>query len=134
MSKLHTYTDKFAIGLSVMCAFHCLGLPLLLIVFPSMTALGLANEAFHLWMILGVIPTSLYALTLGCKKHKHSHLLLIGLAGLTFLLAAIVIPEALLGEWGERGLTLMGAAILALGHFKNYRLCQSHNRCGCPHH
>ena len=68
MKTVQEYTDKFAIGLSMLCAIHCLLLPLLLIALPSISALQLQNEAFHFWMLATVIPTSLYALTIGCKK------------------------------------------------------------------
>ena len=134
MSQANQYADKIAIGLSSLCALHCLGLPLLWVVLPSASALNLNTEAFHVWIVFAVIPTSIYALTRGCKKHQYFHLLAIGFVGLAFLLLAIAIPHALLGEWGEKGLTLIGAGIIAYGHFKNFRLCQKHNDCACPNH
>ena len=70
MKTVQEYTDKFAIGLSMLCAIHCLLLPLLLVALPSISALQIENEAFHFWMLAAVIPTSLYALSMGCKKHQ----------------------------------------------------------------
>ncbi len=126
MRKLQLFTDKAAIGLSLLCAAHCLALPLLLVLVPSLTALQLDNEAFHMWMVFAVIPTSTYALTIGCKQHKRYRLLILGLLGLSCLILAVALGEALLGEIGEKALTVVGAGFIAYGHYKNYRLCQQH--------
>ncbi|WP_461538577.1 MerC domain-containing protein [Spongorhabdus nitratireducens] len=130
MKALQTYTDKAAIGLSFLCLAHCLALPLILVMLPSLTVLNLENELFHLGMVVIVVPTSLYALTLGCKKHKNYQLLGIGLAGLAFLLAA-VIGEEMVGEFGEKALTMMGSLLIAYGHFRNYQLCRHAEDCSC---
>lgn len=131
MHTIQTFTDKAAIGLSLICAFHCLATPSLVVLLPSLTALNLNNEALHTWMIIVVIPTSTYALTMGCKQHKRFQLLAFGVIGITCLVLAIVLAESLLGETGEKLLTTVGAAIIAYGHYKNYRLCQHHKNCNC---
>ncbi len=59
MRTIQNFTDKMAISLSLLCAIHCLALPLLIVLLPSITALQLYGEDFHLWMLLAVIPTSL---------------------------------------------------------------------------
>ena len=53
--KLQEKMDKFAIGLSAMCAIHCLAVPVLLVLLPSAAALGLGNEQFHFWMLVAVM-------------------------------------------------------------------------------
>ncbi|MBT3888839.1 MAG: MerC domain-containing protein, partial [Nitrosomonadaceae bacterium] len=63
MKREQMVTDKFAIGLSLICAIHCLALPLLLIILPSMIALQLDNEIFHTLIIITVLPVSIFALT-----------------------------------------------------------------------
>ena len=131
MKNYQTLTDKAAIGLSVICTLHCLAFPIILIVFPSVAALGLNNEIFHLWMVMAVIPTSAYALTLGCKQHRKYQLLAVGLTGLVFLISAVAFGESFLGETWEKVLTTIGAGIITFGHYKNYRLCQNNNRCEC---
>lgn len=131
MKKVRVLTDKAAIGLSLLCTFHCLALPLILVWLPSIATLQLDNEAFHLWMVLAVIPASAYALTIGCKQHKRYHLLVVGLIGLVCLISALAF-ESLLGETGEKILTVLGAAIITYGHIRNYRLCQKADSCYCP--
>lgn len=133
MKSVRSVTDGLAIGLSVLCAIHCLALPLVLGLLPSLMALPLQSEAFHFWMVIVVIPTSLYALTLGCKRHKRYQVVGLGIAGLSCLLLALALEHSL-GEVGEKVLTLAGAALISLGHYFNYRLCQQHNDCACPEH
>ncbi len=131
MKTLQVYTDKAAIGLSLLCTAHCLALPLILIMLPSLAALNLSNEAFHTWMVFAVIPTSAYALTMGCRQHKRYQLLFLGVLGVTFLISAVVLEEMFLGEVGEKVLTSIGAVLIAYGHYKNYKLCRRHQECEC---
>lgn len=126
------YIDKIAISLSSLCIAHCLLFPILATLIPSFLVLGLNTENFHLWMVVSVIPTSIYALSLGCKKHEQKSILLIGLVGLFCLILAFVLGSNVLTETGEKSLTLLGALIIAFAHFKNYKLCQQHDKCACP--
>ena len=127
-------TDKFAIGLSLICAIHCLALPLLLIILPSMIALQLDNEVFHTLIIITVLPVSIFALTLGYKQHKSNWLLMLGLTGLLLLVIAVILGEETTGEFGEKLLTVLGASLVAAGHLWNFRLCQQLADCACPKH
>lgn len=133
MKTAQVITDKLAIGLSLACAIHCLALPVLLVLLPSMAALQLDNEAFHLWMIAAVLPSSVYALSIGCKQHKRYQLLFLGAIGLALLILALVLGEDRVGEDGEKMLTVAGAGFVAIGHWLNFRLChaQSHKDCAC---
>ncbi|MCG8669575.1 MAG: MerC domain-containing protein [Pseudomonadales bacterium] len=133
MKNLRAYSDQLAISLSLLCTIHCLAVPVLLVALPSLASLRLDNEAFHIWMIIAVLPISLYALTLGCKKHKRYRVVAFGCAGLVFLVAAIL-GEDLFGEAGEKSLTVIGSALLIWGHIQNYRLCREHENCDCPEH
>ncbi len=132
MKALPISTDKIAISLSTLCVIHCLSLPLLVALLPSFTLLSIHGEAFHFWMVVAVIPISIFALQMGCKKHKNLTIGLIGLAGLTMLLLAVMFGESHLGEIGEKGLTTLGAILIALSHVKNYRLCRKLDHCPCP--
>ena len=132
MKSIQTFNDKAAICLSSLCTIHCLVVPLMLVSLPSLSVLRLDGEAFHLWMLFLVIPISIHALTVGCRQHKRFRLLALGIVGLLFMVAAVAIGEGLLGEAGEKILTLIGAAIIALAHYWNYRLCQYQDTCACP--
>lgn len=123
MNNLQTLADKAAIGFSLLCAIHCLVLPVGLILLPSIAALPLPGESFHLWLLVAVIPTSVYGLMLGCKQHKHYRLLATGAVGLTFMISALTMAEAY-GEVWEKTLTIIGAGIIVFAHYHNYRLCR----------
>ena len=117
--------DKAAIGLSLLCALHCLALPVFIALAPTVASLAIADESFHLWMVAVVVPVSAYALLLGCQKHRRLSVLVLGFGGLLVLGLTPVVGHDLLGENGERLLTLMGASLIAWSHVQNYRLCQS---------
>ncbi len=131
MIKQNNLFDKLAISISLACAIHCLVTPLLLLSLPSFAALQLDSEAFHDWMVIAVLPTSAYALFMGCKQHKRYQLVFTGLVGLAFLLLAVLLGEERIGEFWEKALTLLGALVIAYGHLRNFRLCQIHRKQQC---
>lgn len=123
--------DKAAVSLSLLCALHCLLMPIAVALLPSVSALGLNDESFHRWMVFAVVPISAFALTLGCRRHRRWSVLGIGLAGLLLLGAAVYWGHDVLGEPGERGVTLLGALLIAASHVQNFRLCRAARECGC---
>jgi carbon starvation protein CstA len=123
MNKLLNASDKLAIGLSFMCVLHCLALPLILILLPTVSGLlALNNEEFHLWLVFAVIPISLFAVLSGYLHHKRTTVLLASLIGLAMLIVAVALGHDLLGEKGEVIFTLMGSVLIALAHIGNIRL------------
>lgn len=132
MKTLPISTDKIAISLSLLCTVHCLATPILVALLPSLAIINVDRETFHLWMVIAVVPISLYALTLGCKKHKESSVLLTGLLGLACLIGAVLFGESHLGEVGEKVCTVIGSVFIALSHFQNFTLCRKLTKCPCP--
>ncbi|MGH1536586.1 MAG: MerC domain-containing protein [Gammaproteobacteria bacterium] len=129
MNNLQSITDKTAISLSLLCTIHCLALPLIAVLLPSFIAIPLQDEIFHTWMVIGVIPVSTYALTMGCKNHKRYQILFIGSIGLLTLSVVAFLGHEWLGEELEKAFTVIGAIIIAIAHVRNFRLCQQHNVC-----
>lgn len=120
--------DQAAIGLSLLCLVHCLALPLLLVLLPALAALPIADERFHLALLTLVLPTSAAALWLGWRRHRRWRVMAWGLAGVGILVFAAAFGHDLLGEGGERGLTVIGALLVAASHLRNFRLCRSRAR------
>ena len=118
----------------MVCMVHCLMAPILLAVVPSSAALGLGQEAFHIWMLVAVLPLSTVALFLGCRKHQVYRHMKLGCVGLVFLISGVLL-SSVIGELGEKGFTVIGGCLLAFAHFKNYRLCLegSCSNCGENH-
>jgi len=117
--------DRSAIGLSVLCLLHCLALPLVLVAGSSFTALWAADEWFHQLLVVLVLPTSIVALLLGCKKHKRWAVLAWGFCGVGVLTLAALFAHDLVGEAGEKILTVIGSMLVVVGHAYNFRLCRS---------
>lgn len=128
---LRPLSDKAAIGLSLLCALHCLALPVVIALAPAVASLAIADESFHLWMVLVVVPVSAYALLLGCRRHGHLSIAVLGVVGLLVLVAAVIAGHDLLGEAGERAMTLSGASLIALSHLLNFRSCRRAASCDC---
>ncbi|MDN3413420.1 MULTISPECIES: MerC domain-containing protein [unclassified Pseudoalteromonas] len=128
MKLTQTTADKFAIGLSLMCTVHCFATPVILALLPSFAVLQINGEQFHLWVLAAVLPTSLLALSLGCKKHKRTRYMACGVVGLAFLIIAVLLGY----EEAEKALTLIGSAFIALAHWFNYQQCFKKNNENCP--
>lgn len=128
MKLTQTTADKFAIGLSLMCTVHCFATPVILALLPSFAVLQINGEQFHLWVLAVVLPTSLLALSLGCKKHKRTRYMACGVVVLAFLIIAVLLGQ----EEAEKVLTLIGSAFIALAHWFNYQQCFKKNNENCP--
>ena len=128
MKLTQTTADKLAIGLSLMCTVHCFATPVILALLPSFAVLQINAEQFHLWVLAVVLPTSLLALNLGCKKHKRTRYMACGVVGLAFLIIAVLLGQ----EEAEKALTLIGSAFIALAHWFNYQQCFKKNNENCP--
>ena len=116
--------DRSAIVLSMVCVAHCLALPVAIIMLPALSAYWFADENFHLLLLYLVLPTSVIALGLGCRRHRMFKMMLWGSAGLLCLTVAALLGHDRLGELGEKGLTLLGAGLVVVAHIYNFRNCR----------
>ena len=131
VTQIRPSADKTAISLSLLCALHCLATPVLITVLPSAIALRLENEIFHLWMLIAVVPISLFALTLGCREHRNLGVAGSGTMGIALMCVAIMLGDDLLGPFSERALTLLGAGLVTGSHVRNFIICRQSNICDC---
>ena len=123
--------DRFSIGFSMLCLLHCLAVPVLVSVVPVFATFALADERFHLALVALVLPTSVIALCLGCRLHKSRPILICGTVGVFVLVVTAILGGQHLGEIGETVLTVLGASVVALAHWFNFRACRA---CDCEHH
>ena len=123
--------DRFSIGFSTLCLLHCLAVPVLVSVVPVFATFALADERFHLALVAIVVPTSVIALCLGCRLHKSRRILICVFAGVFVLVVAAILGGQYLGEIGETVLTVLGASVVALAHWFNFRACRARD---CEHH
>jgi hypothetical protein len=122
--------DGLAVVLSGTCMLHCLALPLMVTVFPIVQGSLLEEQTFHLIMLVFILPTSLVALTVGCRRHRDRLTLVLGALGLTTLTITALWGHELFGFTGERIVTTIGGIILAAAHIQNFLCCR---RDDCQH-
>lgn len=116
--------------ISLICMAHCLALPLALTLAPTLSVALLDEGPFHMLMLVLVLPTSVVALCLGCRRHKQLPVALLGAAGLTVLFFTAFFGHDLFGLLGERVATSLGGLLLALAHWQNFSACR---RASCSH-
>ncbi|KAA9020804.1 MerC domain-containing protein [Sphingobium limneticum] len=112
------WLDGLALCASSLCTLHCLGLPLLFALLPAFASRIDPGESFHLVMLALAVPTSLFALVQGRRRHGGWAPLPIGIAGLTLMGVGALIAEDALAEtlW-----TVAGSLMLAGAHILNWR-------------
>lgn len=127
--KSQLRSDKFAMSFSIICLIHCLFAPSIIIFSYSSIALSLESELIHKAILLLTVPVSIFAISLGYKNHTNNSIIYIGIAGLTILIAALLIGDVI-GESAELILTMLGSLMVIVCHYKNYKACKKVN-CDC---
>ncbi len=125
-ARIQRLTDYTSISLASICVVHCFLMPVALILFPVVGSTFVFEEIFHELMLFLVIPASVVAIFLGCRRHKDFNVIMLGILGLGFLLAGAFAAAG----YGEYIFTFIGAFIMISGHLRNFRLCRQD---GCNH-
>ena len=118
-------SDKVAVTLSTACVLHCFFAPSFVILTSGFLSISIDNEFVHYLILLLAVPVSSFALYLGWKNHKNTSFLPFGIIGLLVLVAAVLMGEAMLGEAGERAITLLGSLLVAYSHYRNHQECKA---------
>lgn len=134
-----TKLDKFAVLLSGICIVHCLLAPVILTLLPVFAVSAVLEDVlFHKLMLWFVLPTSVIALSLGCKKHRDFKILFFGIAGMILLILIAFWGHDLLSPTQEKIATSIAGIVLAISHVLNYRACQARTcekeNCSTDHH
>ena len=130
MFRTQLINDKLAMALSSACAIHCFLTPSFVLLTSGLISFSFDNEFVHNLILFVAVPISLYALISGYSNHKIFYLLPIGIVGLSALVLAVAMGETLLGELGEKSLTLIGSFLVVFAHFKNHQVCKELD-CEC---
>ncbi|MBS0479003.1 MAG: MerC domain-containing protein [Proteobacteria bacterium] len=109
--------DRYAMGLSGLCAVHCLA-SAVLVALASTAGGMLLNPLFHEVGLTIAIVLGALALGRGIFEHGYMAPAVTGSFGLGVMAGAMSLPH---GNGGETFWTLIGVAILALGHDLNRR-------------
>ena len=109
--------DRLAIGLSGLCAVHCLASAVLVALAASAGGLLLAPIFHEVGLSIAIV---LGAIALGRGIWQHGYMMpaSVGALGLGLMAGAVSLPH---GDGGEVMWTLVGVGLLALGHDLNRR-------------
>jgi hypothetical protein len=110
--------DALAVAASGLCLVHCLVLPALLVLVPTLAAFVAVPETFHTVALIFAVPTSALAIAAGFRRHRQLQPTLLVLPGLALLASGALAAEA---QWAETVMTVAGALLLSAGHALNWR-------------
>lgn len=139
MNTNSEFLDKFAVLLTGICIVHCLIAPIAITLLPIITLSSMVEDIlFHQMMLWLVLPSSLFALFIGCKKHRNFAIVATGMLGLAILVTVALLGHDVLSITQEKIFTIVGGLVLAASHVMNYRACQSQTcndkNCATEHH
>ncbi|MXP30979.1 MerC domain-containing protein [Parerythrobacter jejuensis] len=108
--------DRAGIALSGLCAIHCLAS----IVVVSALGLGgqwLLAPEIHRWGLALACVIAGVAIGWGALRHRRRTPFVVAMTGLTFMGGALAAPHGI----EEAVLTIIGVALVSLGHILNLR-------------
>ena len=112
--------DYAAIALSGLCLVNGLLLPVVIVTLPLLLQLNATH--FHAQLLIVLIPVSLFAFTLGFRRHANQAIIAGGIAGISLLFIGGTVAHANLGLLADSLLTMAGSIVLAASHYFNNRL------------
>src|SRR6476620_8849164 len=124
LSSIRGSVDRAGITLSALCAVHCLAT----IAIVSVLGIGggiLANPLIHEVGLALALIVAAVAIGLGALRHRRAAPVVTAMTGLSFMGGALAVPHG----YEEAVLTIIGVALVSLGHILNMR----HLQPSCTH-
>lgn len=110
--------ESMAIAGAIACLAHCVALPILMALLPTIAAIVPVPETVHLAALIFAAPTTLFSLVMGYRRHDEEVPLMLGVSGLLLLgIGVLHFPETKL----EVVFTVAGSLALAAAHVANWR-------------
>ena len=120
--------DRFGLMLSGLCAVHCV----LGIVIVAGLGLGgglLLDPIIHRIGLLLATLVAGVAIGIGAVQHRRAAPFVVAMTGLSFMGGALAVPHGI----QEAVLTIIGVALVSLGHILNLRHLRGSCTHGCEH-
>jgi len=108
--------DVMGIALSALCAVHCL-LTIVLIGSLGLASSWLFAPDLHWWGLAAATIIAGLAIGIGAVRHRRRTPFVVAMTGLTFMGGALAAPHGI----QEAVLTVIGVALVSLGHILNLR-------------
>lgn len=118
--------DGVALGVSIGCLVHCVGMPVLLALMPALGGVIGLPEWLHLAAFSMAVPASALAMRTGYRRHGRALPALLGAKGLLLLGLGLLSGASFATE---TGLTVCGSVLLVVAHIRNWQL---RNRSPAP--
>lgn len=122
----HKPLDKAGIIVAVLCALHCLLVP---VVLPTLALMGLSFLGFELFERI-ILSISLLiggiAIVLGIRHHQSPWPLVLLTCG-----GVLYFNKDFFGHGWEPLMIVFGASLLVIAHTLNLHLCRARNRKPC---
>lgn len=129
MQRYSQIWDNLGIGASTICLIHCMILPVMLVIFPTVTLAWLADDAMHLPLLAALIlPAAIAAIT-GFLAHKHLSTAVIMAFGLGAVTLGTFAHEVGLPHSLEIPVMILGSLTLIGAHWTNRKLCETCPTC-----
>lgn len=122
--------DKLGMGLSLLCAIHCLVTPFLMMSLPIMGRYYIAHPWFHVLLALVIIPIGSLAFIKGYRHHRNIRVFLLGIPGLFIITLIPYLNHSLRFSLNEPVWMLVGSMLVIIAHWINRRSCA----CDSHHH
>ncbi len=108
--------DRAGMLLSGLCAVHCLASILLVSALGAGGQFLLAPEIHRVGLVLALLIAAV-AIGWGALRHRRAAPFVVAMTGLTFMGGALAVPHGV----EEAVLTIIGVALVTLGHILNLR-------------
>ena len=118
------FWDRLGVWTSGLCVVHCLALPVVFAVLPSLMPDEAVSDSAHRAFGAALVVISLFAFVPGYRLHRIAVAMALGAFGLTCVLLAAFAGHERLGDYGETGLTVIGSIALIVAHLRNRLLCR----------
>jgi uncharacterized membrane protein YoaK (UPF0700 family) len=127
--KLKINWDGLGIATSILCAIHCIVLPISMTSLPLFGVNIVHNRAFEWFMIVLAFAVGVYALWHGYHNHhKNATPIKLFVIGFFLLISKQFLPQSF-----ENYLVLAAVPFIIIAHVTNFRLCRK-SKCSSPHH
>lgn len=127
--------DKIGIGVSTVCAIHCLATPFILLLFPALTVMP-DDKLIHEFFLCLVVIIGGLAFLRGFRTHSLIGPPLLGFVGFATVLYGLYTLEPHVhhaahhhGYEIDSIETLIGSAVLVWAHIWNMKVCKDCHIC-----
>ncbi|MCB9072745.1 MAG: MerC domain-containing protein [Bdellovibrionaceae bacterium] len=129
MTWKHKWTHYIGITSSLLCLVHCLALPLLLLVFPTLAIIDFSTlDSFWEYVFVAMSVTSVLTIINAHKVHQQfSSALIIAFLGVVLLTVSLYMPHS-----KSMYFLTTGSLFILIAHVLNLRMCHINKKC-CNH-